>query len=174
VKKALLITLVLCIVAIPLWSQDENQAPEELDKEPSGSFSFILTNSFAPIGFGLEFFVEQFGIGPTFTAFFFAIGGEQYLLFEPGGYVRFYFKDISSSFYLTAGINFLLASSNVEMSGGLLKINLGIGYNAIVGKRGRSRVSFEVGPRIRQYTDPDVADDFPILIHFMLLFGSIF
>jgi hypothetical protein len=88
---------------------------------------FILTNSFAPIGLGLEFFIGNFGIGPTFV-----VGSADagvVLVIEPGAYARFYFGDLESTFYITGGV-------------------------------------------YPTFTDENV--NFPLLLHFMLTFGTVF
>ena len=98
-KKILLCVLILFVVAGIAWAQEEEK---ERDK-PLGSVSFILIDSYAPIGVGLEFFLGQFGLGPTFTTLFFVAEGNTTFLLEPGAYVRYYFGDLSSTFFVSVG-----------------------------------------------------------------------
>jgi hypothetical protein len=142
--------------------------------------SFILTNSFAPIGLGLEFFIGNFGIGPTFTTFVFgsADTGVVFVV-EPGAYARFYFGDLESTFYVTGGVSYLTAIGTYEgdvesLEFGLLKINTGVGYQTIFGKKENARFSIELGPRYRILTGTDENVNFPLLLHFMLMFGTVF
>jgi hypothetical protein len=167
--------LLVFMLAGVLWAQED----QEEERRQIGSVSFILTNSFAPIGFGLEFFVGQFGFSGTFTTLFLAAEGEFCALYEPGGYIRWYFGDRSGTFFVSAGLSYLKASKGWTgeadlVNHGLLKINVGLGFNANIGKNENTRFSLEVGPRYRELTDPNNDVDFPLLIHFMLLLGGVF
>jgi hypothetical protein len=173
-KKILLCVFILFIVAGIAWAQEEKE-----EKKPIGSVSFVLINSYAPIGIGLEFFLGKFGIGPTLTTFFFVAEGDWVFLLEPGAYGRFYFGDLSSTFFISTGVSYLTAvgayAGDVDLLNfGLLKVNVGVGYNAIIGKNENARFSLELGPRYRYVTDPDYDVTFPLVIHFMLLFGTVF
>ena len=170
----LCIVIMLCFTSFA-WAQEQEEK-----KNPTGSISFILTDSFAPIGLGVEFFIGNFGIGPTFTTFIVGAAGSGVIfVIEPGAYVRYYFGDIESTFYVTSGVTYLTAvgtyEGNVEaLEFGLLKINAGVGYNSIFGKNENARFSIEFGPRYRILTDPNQDAMFPISLHFMLMFGTVF
>ena len=171
-KKILLCVFLLFIVAGAAWAQEE-------EKEQIGSISFVLIDSYAPIGIGAEFFLGNFGVGATFTTLFFATEGEWVFALEPGAYGRYYFGDLSSTFFVSAGVSYLTAAGSYGgdvdlLKYGLLKVNIGLGYNAIFGKNQNARFSLELGPRYRYLTDPDHSVTLPILIHFMLLFGTVF
>ncbi len=153
---------------------------EEGRENPTGSISFILTNSFAPIGLGAEFFLSSFGLGATFTTFVVGSGdGGVVAALEPGAYGRYYFGDLESTFFITCGASYLTAIGSYEgsvdaLDYGLLKINVGVGYNSIIGKKENARFSLELGPRYRVITDPSKDVSFPLLLHFMLMFGTVF
>jgi hypothetical protein len=171
-KRILLCVLLLFIVAGVAWAQEEQE-------KPFGSVSFVLIDSYAPIGVGAEFFLGNFGIGATFTTLFFAAEGEAIFLLEPGAYGRYYFGDLSSTFFISTGVSYLTAVGTYKgdvdlLKYGLLKVNVGLGYNAIFGKNENARFSLELGPRYRKVTDPDYDVSIPVLIHFMLLFGTVF
>jgi hypothetical protein len=169
----LYVTIILFIFGTgTIWAQEE-------EKNPVGSISFILTNSFAPIGLGAEFFLGNFGLGGTFTTFIAGTEGGIGFLVEPGAYVRYYFGDLESTFFFMGGVSYLTAGTAYEgdvdaLDFGLLKINTGVGYHAMMGKKAKGRFSIEMGPRYRIITDPNEDANFPLLLHFMLTFGTIF
>jgi hypothetical protein len=175
-KKLLLCVLILFVVSGVAWAQEKEKKEE---KNARGSVSFVLVNSYAPIGVGAEFFLGNFGLGATLTTLFFAAEGEAVFVLEPGVYGRFYFSDLSSTFFISTGVSYLTAvgtyGGGVDvLDFGLVKVNVGLGYNAIFGKKENARFSLELGPRYRKITDPDNDVAFPLLIHFMLLFGTVF
>jgi hypothetical protein len=172
-KRLVLCMLIIVCFAAPALAQ-------EGEKEHTGSISFVLANSWAPIGIGAEFFLGQIGLGATFTTFVIG-GGDGGVVFvlDPGAYCRLYFGDISSAFYLMGGVAYLTAVGTYEgdveaLDFGLFKVNAAVGYNAILGKKENARFSIEMGPRYRMITDPDADVIFPLLMHFMLMFGTVF
>jgi hypothetical protein len=101
---------------------------------------------------------------------------------EPGACVRFYFGDLDSSMFLMGGVSYVTAFAIGEDSGtapiGLLKPKVAIGYNALFGKSNKTRFAIELGA---VYMQPvvegdifDVGTMFPILPHFLLMFGRAF
>lgn len=172
-KQIVICVMIILFIVGVAWAQEE-------EKNPTGSISFVLTNSFAPIGLGAEFFLSSFGLGATFTTFVVGSGdGGVVAALEPGAYGRYYFGDFESTFFITCGVSYLTAIGTYQgsvdaLDFGLLKINIGVGYHSIIGKKENARFSLELGPRYRVIPDPNEDVTFPLLLHFMLMFGTVF
>jgi hypothetical protein len=173
-RMFLYVLIVLSITATGgAWAQ-------ESESTPAGSISFVMTNSLAPIGLGAEFFLGQIGLGATFTTFVVGSGeGGIIATLEPGAYGRYYLGDLESTFFLMGGVSYLTAAGAYEgdvdaLDFGLLKVNAGVGYHSLTGKNQKGRFSIELGPRYRTLTGTDKKVAFPLLLHFMLMFGAVF
>jgi len=175
-KRPLILALILLFAAGSVFAQDSETADS-----PNGAVSFVLAGSFAPFGLGAEVFLGPLGLGGTFTALPFGAGGDFVVLYEPGAYGRFYFRDPESALFATAGLSYLsIAGGSYDdigvVDGGILRVNSGLGYNAFFGRDNATRFSFELGPRFNQIIveGNDVNDANWIFVHFMLMFGTTF
>jgi len=169
-KKILIISVLLIFALFTVSAQ-------ETAEKPMGAISFILTDSFAFVGLGAELFAGPIGLGGTFTAFMIGWEGNMVYFLQPGAYGRFYLGDLASTFYLSAGVTYL----TVGVSGGgdtdiaddgLVDLNIGLGYHALMGKKSDTRFCLEIGPRMITATTEDAGTLF--FIHFMLMFGKTF
>ncbi|MFP4431841.1 MAG: hypothetical protein ACOCW6_02570 [Spirochaetota bacterium] len=174
-KRVLLVLLGVILLAGPLFGQSEDQ------DQPTGAVGLVLLGSPAVVGIGVELFLEQFGVAGTLTTL--PLGGDSGLLLilEPGFYTRYYFGELESSFFLTAGVSYLtLAAGDYGdvglVDGGIFRVNSGIGYNSFLGRDNSSRFSFEIGPRFnRLVTNTEDEDTLSwVFLHFMLTFGKTF
>jgi len=101
---------------------------------------------------------------------------------EPGACVRFYFGDLHSSMFLMGGVSYVTAFAIGDDSGtspiGLLKPKAAVGYNALFGKNNKTRFAIELGAVYMQPVGEgdvfDVGTMFPILPHFLIMFGRAF
>lgn len=169
-KRTIIIAVLLFFVLFTLSALEEGE-------KPTGAISFILTDSFAFLGLGAELFAGPMGLGATFTTFMFGDGEYMLYLLQPGAYGRFYFSDLASTFYLSAGVTyFTIAVSGGGESDmfdeGLVDFNLGLGYHALFGKKNDTRFCLEMGPRMITATTDDSGTLF--FVHFMLMFGKAF
>jgi hypothetical protein len=174
-KRVLVVFVGMILLAGPLFGQADDS------EEPTGAVGLVLLGSPAVVGIGAELFLDQFGVAGTLTSL--PLGGDSGLLLilEPGLYGRFYFSELDSSFFVTAGVSYLtLAAGDYGdvgfVDGGIFRVNSGIGYNSFLGRDNSSRVSFEIGPRFnRLVTDTENDDTLSwVFIHFMLTFGKTF
>ncbi len=174
-KRVLLLMLALLFLAGTAFGQSSDQ------EEPRGAVGFVLLGSPAVVGIGVELFLDQLGVAGVLTALPIG-GGSSFLLFlEPGLYGRYYFGDLSSTFFVTAGTSYLtLAAGSYGDSGfvdgGIFRVNTGIGYNSFIGRDDTTRFSFEIGPRFnRLVTNTEGEDTINwMFLHFMLTFGKTF
>jgi len=169
-RVAVVLLLLICVAGFG-FSQSSGGSPK-------GTVSFVLTDSFAFVGMGGELYLNNIGLGATFTAM--ALGGTNSLVFlyEPGAYGRLYLGDPSGSMFLTSGVTYFTGAGGSLDTGidkadlGLLNVNAGIGYNAFFGTGDKTRFSFEIGPR---YVVPVSADTGSstgwIWVHFSIMFG---
>jgi hypothetical protein len=175
-KRVLLVVLMLAVLAGLAFGQEE--------KKPVAAVSFELFGGIiAPIGIGAEFFLGPVGLGAEVRGIFIGYQGNLIGSVEPGAAVRFYFSQLDSTMYLMGGVSYLTAFAIGEGSAstagvGILKPKAGIGYNALFGKNNKTRFAIELGA---VYMAPVVEGDvistdflFPILPHFMLMFGRAF
>ena len=170
-KKVLIALIVLVLVGGMAWSQEESQ--------PRGAVSFILGGSLvAPIGLGFEFFVGPVGIAAEVRGLFLAVGGDAIGTLEPGAYVRFYFSDLDSSFYLFGGSSYLAVwdSEAGVVDAGILKPKAGVGYSAMFGKDNRTRFNVELGGVwFKPVVQGDIIDSGSLFLpHFLIGFGRVF
>ena len=175
-KRVLVVVLMLALLTGLAFGQE--------GKRPIGAVSFELGGSFvAPIGVGVEFFLGPVGLGAEVRGLFLSTGGSLVGTVEPGAAVRFYFASLDSSMYLMGGVSYLTVFGVGEGAAGvanvgLLKPKAGIGYNALFGKNNRTRFAVELGAvymlPVVEGDALDISNMFPILPHFMLMFGRAF
>ncbi len=175
-KRILVAVLLLVMLAGLAFGQEE--------KKPTAAISLELFGGIiAPMGIGAEFFLGQhLGLGAELRFLFLGYGGNMVGTVEPGAAVRFYFNELDSSMFLMGGVSYVTAFALGDSSGvssiGLLKPKAAIGYNALFGKDNRTRFAIELGA---VYMLPvvngdvfDVSNLFPILPHFLIMFGRVF
>jgi len=170
-KKVLIALIVFALVGGMAWSQEESQ--------PRSSVSFVLGGSLvAPIGVGFEFFVGTVGIAGEVRGLFLAVEGDAIGTLEPGVYLRFYFSDLDSSFYLFGGSSYLTVwdSQAGVVDAGILKPKAGVGYNALFGKDNRTRFNVELGGVwFKPVEQGEIIDMGSLLLpHFLIGFGRTF
>lgn len=174
-KRLAIVVLVFALMSGTAWGQ------EGTGDAPTGAVGLVLLGSPAVVGIGAELFLGQIGVAGTLTTL--PLGGDEGLLLilEPGLYGRYYFGDLASSFFLTAGVSYLtLAAGDYGdvgfVDGGIFRVNSGLGYNSFLGRDDSSRFSFEIGPRFnRLVTDTEDDDTLNwVFLHFMLTFGKTF
>jgi len=173
-KRIVVLVLMLVLLAGLAFGQE---------KKPTAAVSFELFGSIiAPMGIGAEFFLGPVGLGAELRFLFLGYGGNLVGTVEPGAAVRFYFGDLDSSMFLMGGVSYVTAFALGESSGmapvGLLKPKAALGYNALFGKGNKTRFAIELGA---VYMLPVVEGDvfdlsnlFPILPHFLIMFGRVF
>ncbi len=172
-KRMVLVLLAVVMLAGLSFAQEA--------EEPTGAISFLLGGAIvAPIGVGVEFFLDNFGLGGTLNGMYIGAGGASAFWIEPGAYGRFYFKEPDSSFFLMGGATFVFVGGSLEgqtqiANSNIVKIKAALGYNALFGKQNNIRFSAELGPVFIRFTDT-AAVGIPTLIlpHFMLMFGYAF
>lgn len=174
-KRIVVVVLMLALLAGLAFAQEE--------KKPTAAVSFELFGSIiAPMGVGAEFFLGPVGLGVELRGLFLGYGGNMIGTVEPGACVRFYFGELDSSMFLMGGVSYVTAFAIGETSGtapiGLLKPKAAVGYNALFGKSNKTRFAIELGA---VYMLPvvegdvfDVSTMFPILPHFLIMFGRAF
>jgi hypothetical protein len=174
-KRILVVVLMLALLVGLAFGQEKN---------PTAAVSFELFGSIiAPMGIGAEFFLGQhLGLGVELRGLFLGYEGNMVGTVEPGGAVRYYFGDLESSMFLMGGVSYVTAFAVGEGSGvssiGILKPKAGVGYNAFFGKNNKTRFAIELGA---VYMQPvvegdviDIGEMFPILPHFLIMFGRVF
>ena len=175
-KRILVVILMLGLLTGLAFGQEE--------KKPTAAVSLELFGGIiAPMGIGAEFFLGQhFGLGAELRFLFLGYGGNFVGTVEPGGAVRYYFGDLESSMFLMGGVSYVTAFAIGESAGvssiGLLKPKAAVGYNAFFGKGNKTRFAIELGA---VYMLPvvegdvfDIGNLFPILPHFLIMFGRVF
>jgi len=174
-KRVLVVVLMLALLAGLAFGQEA--------KRPTAAVSLELFGSIiAPIGVGAEFFLGPVGLGVEVRGLFLGMQGNLIGTVEPGAAVRFYFSDLDSSLFLMGGVSYVTAFALGDSTGtapiGLLKPKAGIGYNALFGKDNRTRFAIELGAvymwPVVQGDALDISNLFPILPHFLLMFGRAF
>ena len=174
-KRVLVVVLMLALLAGLAFGQEA--------KRPTAAVCLELFGSIiAPIGVGAEFFLGPVGLGIEVRGLFLGMQGNLIGTVEPGAAVRFYFSDLDSSMFLMGGVSYVTAFALGESSGtapiGLLKPKAGIGYNALFGKNNKTRFAIELGAvymwPVVQGDALDISNLFPILPHFLLMFGRAF
>ena len=175
-KRVLLVILMLAVLSGLAFGQEE--------KKPTAAVSFVLLGGIiAPIGINAEFFLGPVGLAAEVRGIFAAYGGNMIGSVEPGANVRFYFTGVDSSMYLMGGVSYLTIFAIGEGSAGIadvgvLKPKAAVGYNALFGKDNRTRFAIELGAvymwPVVEGDAVDVANVFPILPHFQLMFGRAF
>ncbi len=174
-KRLALLFLIGILVTGAVLGQTDDQ------EDPSGAVGFVLLGSPAVVGIGVELFLDRLGVAAVLTTL--PIGGDSsfLLLLEPGLYGRYYFGDLSSTFFVTAGISYLtLAAGDYGdagfVDGGIFRVNSGLGYNSFIGQDDTTRFSFEIGPGFnRLVTNTEDEDTVNwVFLHFMLTFGKTF
>jgi hypothetical protein len=173
-KRIVVVVLMLALLTGLAFGQD---------KKPTAAVSFELFGSIiAPMGIGAEFFLGPVSLGVELRGLFLGFEGNLIGTVEPGGAVRYYFGDLDSSMFLMAGVSYVTAFAIGEGSDmapiGLLKPKAAVGYNALFGKDSKTRFAIELGA---VYMMPlvegdvfDVGTMFPILPHFLIMFGRVF
>jgi len=175
-KRLVVVVLMLVLLAGLAFGQEE--------KKPTAAVSFELFGSvIAPLGIGAEFFLGPVGLGVELRGLFLGYGGSLIGTLEPGAAVRIYFTDLDSSMFLMAGVSYVTAfaignGAAATAPIGLLKPKAAVGYNALFGKKNRTRFAVELGA---VYMLPVVEGDvlpadimFPILPHLLIMFGRAF
>ena len=174
-KRVLVVVLMLALLAGLAFGQEA--------KRPTAAVSLELFGSIiAPIGVGAEFFLGPVGLGVEVRGLFLGMQGNLIGTVEPGAAVRFYFSDLDSSLFLMGGVSYVTAFALGDSTGtapiGLLKPKAGIGYNALFGKDNKTRFAIELGAvymwPVVQGDALDISNLFPILPHFLLMFGRAF
>jgi hypothetical protein len=176
-RRILLVLVAVVFLAGLGWSEGE--------VNPKGAVSFELGGGvIAPIGVGVEFFLGPIGLGAEFRFMFIAVEGVMVGALEPGANVRFYFSNLDSSFFLMGGVSYLTAFAIGEGGAGtapfgFLKPKAGVGYQALFGKNNKTRFAIELGAvYLWPVADGSVLSSsdiiFPILPHFMIMFGRAF
>ncbi len=175
-KRVVVVVLLLVLLGGLAFGQEA--------KKPTAAVSFELFGSvLALMGVNAEFFLGHLGLSGEVRGLFFSYGGNFLGFVEPGAAVRFYFGELESSMFLMGGVSYLTAfgigsgASGVS-DVGVLKPKAAIGYNALFGKGNKTRFAIELGA---VYMLPvvsgdalDVSNLFPILPHFLLMFGRAF
>ncbi len=171
-KRILIVALLVLVCAGSLTAQDSK----------TGSVGLMFTDSFAFAGVSGELFLNKFGLGATFTFLPWGSGDAMIILYEPGLYGRFYFADFESTMYLMGGMSYFTAAGASTDSGtlegvdaGVVNLNTGIGYNALIGANQATRFSIEVGPRYSSWLyDGDEVFYEGFFLHFAMYFGATF
>jgi hypothetical protein len=170
-KRVAILILILLLGTAMLGAQESK----------TGSVGLMFTDSFAFAGIYGELFLGNLGLGATFTALPWGSGDTMVILYEPGFYGRFYMGDIASAMYLMGGMTYLTAAGSSEsgsiegVDAGVLNVNGGIGYNALLGNNNATRFSLEIGPRYSAWrADGDEVFYEGFFLHFALYFGATF
>ena len=170
--KKLMILLVLAVVLTGAVAADVSS--------PSWGFHFVSTDSFAPVGFGAEFFFGPVGLTGQLTFLPIGTSGAFLFLYEPAVGARFYFEpSLDNTFYVGASAHYLSAfggdssgTSNIPFN--IIRINAMVGFNALFGKNNDIRLAFELGPRYNIATASSTSDQTSwFMLHTQLMFGKI-
>jgi len=180
-KKCIVFALVLFLAGGVLFADgDETEVAD-----PHFAASFILSSILpftAPLGGSVEMFFGNLGVGASLSGLFLMVQDVAVFTYEPGVFARLYLGDLDSCFFLTGGAmywSFGGASggevSLFEDNVAILKVNAGIGYNALFGKEKDVKFSIELGPRyLMGKTDTGWQGSGIVLMHFMMSFGKAF
>lgn len=174
-KRLFFLMLALMLVTGMAFGQTSDQ------EQPRGAVGFVLLGSPAVVGIGVELFLDQLGVAAVLTTLPIGSDSNFLLLLEPGLYGRYYFGDLSSTFFVTAGVSYLMLAAGDYgdagfVDGGIFRVNSGVGYNSFIGQDNTTRFSFEIGPRFnRLVTNTEDEDTVSwVFLHFMLTFGKTF
>jgi len=170
IKKFITIISILVSLLSPSYAQSTTQ----YDETKTGSVGIILHGSFAVIGISGELFLGRLGLGAQFSMLPLLVNNDFIFLYEPGGYVRFYFFDPQSTPYLMTGATFFsgfgeIQGTSFKIDKDIVNLNVGVGYNVFLGDNKGTRFSLEIGYRFVKISD--VQFSFP---HFNLALGGTF
>lgn len=171
-RKFVILFLLVCLFASPVWAEEEATPPLL-------TMNIILKDSIAFTGIGLELLLGNLGIGGTFTTIFFGVEGVTVFFYEPGVYVHFYLGKPEGSLYLLGDISFwslgVMAGGQTHTveDTGILNLNAGVGFNAYFGKRKNVHFSIELGVRYPYIVVAGYIGEAPFFVipHFQLQFG---
>jgi hypothetical protein len=171
-KKVLILVVALLLLATLVWSQEETKPRFAAQLVVGG---FIL----APIGVGGEVFLGPLGLELELRGLYFGIEGSYFGTFEPAANVKFYFRDLDSTLYLTGGISYAMfwATDAGVSDGGLLQPKAALGYHALFGKANRTRFGIELGAVYWKFVaDNEILDFLPgsLWPYTKLYFGVVF
>jgi hypothetical protein len=129
----------------------------------------------APVGVEAEKYLGSFGLAVETRLLVRRADGRAAGSLEPGLNLRYYFDDPKRSLFVFAGAGVLTLwdFSPFSMDQGILKVRAGLGHNWLIGAGDRWRLGLEVGAVwLYELAEGDQYDIvFPVLPHFLLLFG---
>jgi hypothetical protein len=129
----------------------------------------------APVGVEAEKYLGSFGLAVETRLLVRRADGQAAGSLEPGLNTRYYFDDPKRSLFLFAGAGVLTLWDFSPFSADqvILKVRAGLGHNWLTGEADRWRFGLEVGAVwLYELMEGDQYDIiFPVLPHFLLLFG---
>jgi hypothetical protein len=153
------------------WTQEAEQRKSAVSFQLGGSF-------LAPVGAEAEFFLGSVGLSVDTRLLVLKLDGEWAATLRPGMSLRFYFDGLDRSLFIFTGAGFLTlwSLSPFSFEQGILRPKVGLGYNLLLGKDGRYRLGFEIGAAwLQTVIEGDLYDIvFPLVPHFLLIFGRAF
>lgn len=172
-KQALLFVLLVMLVITAASTQ------ETVDK-PTFGIHMVILGSWAPIGFGAEYFVGPVGFGAQLTMLPLGSNGNYLFLYEPAVGIRGYFsRNTDNSFYAGFSTHYSGAIGSTEGSFqnidlNVIRFNGLVGFNALIGENNTGRLAVEIGPRFNVATDTTTSDRASwFLVHFQLILGRV-
>lgn len=180
-KYSVALILVLLLAGGLVFAEDTGEEA----KDPHFAASFLVSSIFpftAPVGGTFEAFFGHLGVGASLSGIFLMVEDVAFFTVEPGAFVRLYFGDLASCFFVSAGAMYWTlggaSAGKVEVfddNVAVAKLNAGIGYNALMGKKKDVKFSVELGPRyLMGKTEEGWEQSGIIMMHFMLSFGKAF
>jgi hypothetical protein len=169
-------TALVVIMAALLAAAAPAQEADSPAAERKGNISLQVGGSLvAPVGIEAEKYLGSFGMAVETRLLVRRVDGEAAGSLEPGLNLRRYFGDPKRSlfFFAGAGVLTLWNFSPFSLDQGILKVRGGFGHNWLAGEGDRWRLGLEVGAVwLYELKEGELYDIlFPVLPHFLLLFG---
>ena len=169
-KKIVIVLVVLLVVAGVGWSQEGS-------KPRYGAQLVIGANILAPIGVGFEAFLGPVGLEAELRGLYFGAGGEYFGTIDPAVNAKFYFSELDSTLYLTAGVGYATFwfAGEGTANGGLLQPRAALGYHALFGRNDTTRFGIELGGVWwKLVANNEIIDGDLFSPYFKLYFGRVF